>query len=395
MNQQVLKPWQTPINLLILMSIAMPLAFAVWMALLNNFVIERAAFTGAEIGLLQSIREVPGFLAFTAVLVMLYIKEQMLAYISLLLLGIGVALTGFFPSEFGLYCTTFLMSVGFHYMETIKQSLSLQWLKKEEAPEQLGRMIGIGALVSLTVYAGLWLSQSVFHLDYTTLYVIAGGGCVLLVLVMWLAFPEFQAAVPQRKHLLLRKRYWLFYALTFMSGARRQIFVVFAGFLLVEKFAYSVADIAALYLVNHVFNWFFAQRIGALIGRIGERNALTLEYIGLIVVFVSYAFVENAQWAAGLYIIDHLFFSMAIAIKTYFQKIADPADMASTAGVSFTINHIAAVVIPVIFGVIWLSSPATVFIIGAAMAVASLLLARNIPAMPAHGNEVLLGKAAS
>ena len=122
------KPWQTPKNLLILMTVAMTFAFATWTALLNNFVVERAYFTGKEIGVLQSIREIPGFLAFTAVFVLLLIKEQIFAYLSLAVLGVGVAISGYFPSAVGLYLTTFLMSVGFHYYETIKQSLSLQWL---------------------------------------------------------------------------------------------------------------------------------------------------------------------------------------------------------------------------------------------------------------------------
>ena len=91
--------WQTPKNLLIVMTVAMTLAFATWMALLNNFVVERAGFTGKEIGILQSIREIPGFLAFTAVFVLLLIREQIFAYISLAVLGIGVALSGYFPSE--------------------------------------------------------------------------------------------------------------------------------------------------------------------------------------------------------------------------------------------------------------------------------------------------------
>ena len=145
--------------------------------------------------------------------------------------------------------------------------------------------------------------------------------------------------------LFLRRRYWLYYALTFFSGARRQIFVVFAGFMMVEKFGYSVSQIALLYLINHVFNYLFAERIGALIGRIGERRALIIEYVGLIVVFTGYAFVNEATLAAVLYVIDHLFFALAIAMSTYLQKIGDPEDMAGTAGVSFTINHIAAVVI--------------------------------------------------
>jgi hypothetical protein len=386
------KTWQTPTNLLLLMSVSLPIAFATWMALLNNFVIERAAFTGAEIGMLQSIREIPGFLAFTAVLVLLLIKEQTLAYVALAMMGIGVALTGYFPSVVGLYLTTLLMSTGFHYFETIKQSLSLQWLTKEEAPEALGKMVAYGSMASLVVYSSLWLSERYLSLPFETLYLIGGGCCVALVLLMWVAFPRFEGHTVQRKHLLMRKRYWLYYALTFMGGARRQIFVVFAGFLMVEKFGYDVSDIAALYLVNHLFNWAFAERIGAWVGKVGERRALTFEYCGLICVFTAYAFVSDAKWAAALYILDHLFFSLAIAIKTYFQKIADPADMASTAGVAFTINHIAAVVIPVIFGLIWLVSPAAVFLLGAAMVVVSLVLAQNIPVNPREGNEVLIGK---
>jgi len=369
----------------------MTFAFATWMALLNNFVIERASFTGKEIGILQSIREIPGFMAFSAVFVLLLIKEQTFAYIALALLGIGVAITGYFPSASGLYLTTFLMSVGFHYYETVKQSLSLQWLTIDEAPGVLGKLIAVSSIASLMVYSFLWVAQRYLDLSYEVIYLVGGGGCLVLALIMWLGFPRFESATPQRKHLLLRKRYWLFYALTFMSGARRQIFMVFAGFLMVEKFGYSVSDIAALFMINHVFNWAFAGRIGLIVGRIGERRALTFEYCGLFCVFIAYAFVNDGLWAGVLYVADHLFFSLAIAIKTYFQKIADPADMASTAGVAFTINHIAAVFIPVLFGLVWLVSPMMVFLMGAIMAVISLILARNIPIQPRAGCEVLWG----
>lgn len=142
-----------------------------------------------------------------------------------------------------------------------------------------------------------------------------------------------------------------------------------------------------LFLINAGINVFLAPRIGRLIGRIGEHRALLFEYAGLILVFCGYALVETASIAAGLYIIDHLFFAMAIALKTYFQKIAAPEDIASTAGVSFSINHIAAVVIPAVFGIIWLSSPALVFYAGAAMAAVSFLLSLFIPDAPAQGRE--------
>ncbi|HHJ3165641.1 TPA: MFS transporter [Vibrio parahaemolyticus] len=382
--------WRTPQNFLLLISIIVPIAFSTWMALLNNFVIEKANFDGADIGLLQSVREIPGFLAFTAVFLLLFIREQRFMLVSLAMLTLGTALTGYFPTLYGLLFTTLLMSTGFHYFETLKQSLSLQWLSKEEAPEMLGKFISVGALASLFTYGAIWMLLEQLKFDFKTVYLLAGGVGFVLIIVMALVFPQFKTAVPQNKKLVLRKRYWLYYALTFMSGARRQIFTVFAGFLMVEKFGYSAADITLLFLINYLFNFLFAKRIGRFIGVVGERKALTFEYVGLIFVFVGYGLVQTAEWAAALYVVDHLFFALALAIKTYFQKIADPADMASTAGVAFTINHIAAVVIPVTFGMIWLVSPSSVFYIGAGMAAVSLLLSLNIPAKPEEGNETRL-----
>ena len=383
---------RSPVALLILMSIAMPVAFNTWNALINNFVVERAAFTGVEIGILQSLREVPGFLAFTTVFVLMLLREQTFAVLSLALLGAGVAATGFFPSVYGLYFTTVVMSIGFHYFEAVKQSLSLQWLSREEAPQVLGRLISIAAVTSLVVYAVLWLLLEVLALDYVWILLIAGAACSGLAVVMWLGFPHFESASGQHGHIVLRKRYWLYYALTFFSGARRQIFMVFAAFLMVEKFGFSASQVTTLFLVNYVFNWLFAEKIGVVIRRIGERQALTVEYAGLIIVFTAYAFVENATIAAGLYIVDHMFFALYIAMTTYFHKIADPADLASSAGVSFTINHIAAVVVPAALGLVWVASSSAVFLTGTGFAICSLMLARNVPDRPAPGNEVRVGK---
>ena len=374
--------WRRPEVLLIVMALAMPLSFSTWQALLNNFVIEEASFTGVEIGILQSLREVPGFLAFTVVFVLLVLREQTFALVSLCLLGIGTAITGFFPFAIGLYCTTVLMSTGFHYFETIRQSLALQWVDKAQAPVFLGQMIAVASLSGLAAFGLIYLAFEVFDLGMRWVYLLGGATTLVLTLFAWTKFPRFPAKVEQHKRLFLRRRYWLYYAIVFMAGARRQIFVVFAGFLMVEKFGFSVKAMTLMFLANLFMNVIMAPLIGKLIGRWGERRALTCEYIGLIGVFLGYAFVTSPFVAVGLYIVDHLFFAMSIAIKTYFQKIADPADIASSMGVSFTINHIAAVVIPVFFGLLWIISPSAVFLAGAAMAVLSLALARMVPATP-------------
>ncbi|MFD2097741.1 MFS transporter [Corallincola platygyrae] len=379
--------FSTPQNFLLLIAFAMPVAFSTWMALLNNFVIEAASFTGKEIGILQSLREVPGFLAFTVVFVLLLIREQRFAVVSLVLLGVGVALTGFFPSAVGLYATTVLMSIGFHYLETINQSLTLQWLPKDQAAHFMGKAMAVKGAAAVISFGGVWLLLDQLQIEFKWVYLLFGAVTMGLGVLLWLAFPSFSHGPQQHKKIILKRRYWLYYLLTFFSGARRQIFVVFAGFLMVEKFGYSAGQIALLFLFNHFFNLFFAAKIGKWIGKIGERRALTIEYVGLVLVFVSYGLVESSEIAAVLYVVDHLFFAFAIAIRTYFQKIASPEDIASTAGVSFTINHIAAVVLPVLLGLVWLTMPAAVFFIGAALAGGSLILSQLIPDSPKAGEE--------
>lgn len=379
---------KTPTNLLIAMAFIMAMAFSVWNVLLNNFVIERAAFTGKEIGILQSLREVPGFLAFTAIYLLLFIREQRFALLFLAVMCLGVAVTGWFPSTWGLYLTTVVMSIGFHYFETVNQSLTLQWVDKENSAHFMGQVLAWKGAASLIAYASVWLLMDILGATYNAVYMVFGFFGLMATLLLWAAFPAFGAPHTQHRKLILRQRYWLYYALVFLSGTRRQIFIVFAGFMMVEKFGYSVGEVSLLFIINYLFNMLFAARIGAWIGQVGEKKALTVEYVGLILVFTGYAFVDNATLAGALYVVDHLFFAMAIAIKTYFQKIADPEDIASTAGVSFTINHIAAVVIPAALGLVWLYSPTTVFLVGAGLAACSLVLSRCIPAAPSAGNEV-------
>ena len=333
------KQWQSPFSFLTIATIVMAVTFSAWNALLNNFAVEAAQFNGAHMGMLQSLREIPGLLAFTAVFILLVLKEQTFALISLCLLSVGVALTGLFPSVYGLYATTVLMSIGFHYFETLNQSLSLQWFCKEEAPQKLGQLMSIKSMASLVTFTLIWLGVTFFSTAYQGLYLFFGGIGLLLTLFMVSAFPHFPEKNVQHKKLIVRKEYSLYYILLFFSGARRQIFMVFAGFLMVEKFGFDVAQITMLYMFNHVINIFVAPLIGKMIGRVGEQKALTIEYAGLVLVFVGYTLVESAEFAAVLYVVDHLFFAMAIALKTYFQKIARPEDIAATAGVSFTIDY--------------------------------------------------------
>ncbi|WP_417525033.1 MFS transporter [Marinovum sp.] len=384
---------QRPVTLLFVMAAAMPLAFATWSALLNNFVIEVAGFDGSDIGWLHTVREIPGFLAVGVIALIVFMHEQVLGLVSLLLLGVATALTAFYPSMAGILTITMLSSIGFHYYETVNQSLQLQWLPKDQAPRVLGLLMAAGSAATLLAYGAIVLTWEALGLSYTHVYLIAGGLTAVLAVLAMLLYPRFEAPDPQIKKLVLRRRYWLYYLLQFLSGARRQIFVVFAGFMMVERFGFQVHEVTALFLINLVANIAFAPLMGQAVGRFGERATLLFEYAGLVAVFLAYGGIYYFGWgvvlAASLYVIDHMFFALALALKTYFQKIADPRDIAPTAAVAFTINHIAAVFLPALLGYLWLVSPASVFMAAAGIASGSFLLALLIPRHPEPGNETI------
>jgi len=390
---QSLAAWRRPTTLLFVFAAAMPLSFAVWSALLNNFVIEVVEFDGSDIGLLHTVREIPGFFAVGVIAILLFMHEQILGLVSLALLGVATAVTAWFPTMGGILTITMLSSIGFHYFETVNQSLQLQWFSKEEAPRQLGKLLAVGSGATLVAYGLIVIGWRSLDLSFNTVYLVSGGATVLIAVVCFFAYPKFDAPSVQVKKMILRRRYWLYYLLQFMAGARRQIFIVFAGFMMVERFGFEVHEVTSLFLLNLVINMFAAPVFGGAVGHFGERNALCFEYFGLVCVFLAYGGIYYFGWgvvlASSLYVIDHLFFSLALALKTYFQKIADPEDIAPTAAVAFTINHIAAVFLPVLLGYLWLVSPGAVFLLAAGIASMSLLLACLIPRHPQKGQETI------
>ncbi len=347
-----------------------------WRTLFDNFSVNVIHLDGHHIGLLQSVREVPGFLSLLVVYVLLIIKEHRLSALSVLVLGLGVAATGFFPTFYGIILTTLLMSFGFHFFETTNQSLTLQYFDTATAPLVFGKLRSFASLSNIG--AGMLVFFLSPLLNYTQLYLLFGGMIAATALWILPQNPSGTEFLPQRKKMIIRREYWLFYALTLMAGARRQIFIAFAVFLLVKKFQFSIQEIAMLFLFNNLVNFFLSPMIGKWIVKFGERKVLSLEYFCLILIFVSYAVVDSKVLVACLYIVDHIFFNFAMAIRTFFQKIADPQEIAPSIAVGFTINHIAAVFLPVIGGLLWIIDYKIPFLAGAVLSFVSLLFVQLI-----------------
>ena len=364
---------------LVVSTIAAYVGLQGWRTLFNNFAVEMAHLEGNQIGIIQSVREIPGFLALFAVYFLLILKEHKLSASSVLVLGVGLSLTGFFPTYTGLIFTTLIMSFGFHYYETTNQSLTLQYFDKTTSPWVFGKLRSFAAASNIGV--GLFILGSSYFLSYKMNYLVIGGAIILVGIWGISQDPSDKEIIPQHRKMIFRKKYWLFYLLTFLAGARRQIFVAFAVFLLVKKFDYTIQEITILFVINNTVNYFLSPLIGKAIIRYGERKVLSLEYFSLLFIFTAYAFIESKIIVAFLYILDHIFYNFAIAIRTYFQKVGDPRDIAPSMAVGFTINHIAAVFVPAIGGILWMINYRITFLGGVLLSLCSLIAVQKIPTL--------------
>ena len=330
---------------LFLLTLGTTLGYQGWTLLYTNFAVESAHLSAADNGLVQSLREVPGLLGFLIIPLLLVMKEHRVA--------------------------------GFHFFEAVNQSLLLQYFDVRTTPVVMGKLRGLAAGGSLAASVFVFFCSD--FLPYTMMFLIVGALCMFTGVWGLFLDPTNKELPIQSKKMVFRRKYWLFYLLTLFLGARRQIFIVFALFLLVEHFRFSVNTVSVLFMINYAINWFLNPLIGRTINRIGERKLLSIEYSTAILVFTGYATTGSA-WVAGvLYVIDYIVFNFSIALRTFFQKIAEPQDIAPTMAVAQTINHIAAIFVPALGGWLWVEFGYQIpFFIGAALSGCSLLLVQII-----------------
>jgi predicted MFS family arabinose efflux permease len=377
---------------IVLSNVLLNFGFQVWRALFNNFAVEELGVRADQMGLIQAIREVPGLVGFSVGLLALFLSEMRIAGLSVILMGVGIALTGRSDSTLSLVASTLVMSVGFHFFLPTNSSAVMQLVGEDEAPRTLGRLSSLNALAAVVSAGVVFLTLDA--LGFRTLFYAVGVLLVVggLALLPWGRQPARSTRARRRPP--LRRQYWLYYVLEFLMGSRRHIFTTFAVFLLVQEHNVAAQTVTILYVINNLIGTFFYQQFGKVIPRAGERRILTLNFLLLIVVFLGYAYVSLLPVLYVLFVIDHVLFGFRIALESYFQKIAvHPEEITPNLALGQTINHIASVVLPLIGGIVWavLGSRYT-FLIGVGIAVASLVVVQwmrtersGIPAPAAAG----------
>ena len=325
--------------------------FQVWQTLFNNFAVEDLNAGPAAVGLIQAVREIPGLMAFVIGFLALYMTETRIMSISVILLGLGIVLSGAAYSIPVLLVATLVMSFGFHFFMPCSSSVVLMLIQKKDTPKTLGNLGSLGSLAAVAgtlVVLLLAASEGYRYLFYGVGAVVIVGGLLML------PFGGGHKGLPQGRKVILRQRYWLYYSLSFLLGCRRHIFTTFAVYLLVREYHVPIQTTAMLFLVNSLVNVFTLRITGQLVGRLGERVALSITFASLALVFLGYAYVTALPLLFILFVLDNIFFGFNIALTTYFQKIAvAPEEITSNVSTEQTINHIAAVIVPVVGGTVW------------------------------------------
>ena len=357
-------------------NLVLAFGFQIWRAVFNNLADGMGLEAGA-VGAVQSIREVPGLMGFLFVMMVALLGSEMRVMgANVLLLGVGLVFAGMAPNLPSLILGTLVTSVGFHYFYSGSQAVLLQVTAQDDTPQALGRLSSVGALAAVLATA----SVAGAALVLSDRLILTLGGCLVIAAGLVL-LPRMNVARryerqdrPARES--ARREYWLYYALSFLMGLRRHIFTTFAIFLLVRVHDLETSQTALLLLVNSVINFFLMPQLGQLVARFGERRMLTLNFFFLIGIFLGYATIHTTWILVMLFILDNIFFGFSLALSSYFQKISvTPQDIMPNMSLGQSINHIAAVTIPIVGGWMWDTfDPAMPFLTGAVVAVVSLVL---------------------
>jgi MFS family permease len=356
---------------LVIGNLAIAFGFGIWQGLFNNFAVEAIGVRADQVGLLQSLREIPGLLGFWLAFLALVMAELDVLSVSAVVMGLGLIAMGMAQTWTQLALGVLLTSTGFHAFYPNSSAVVLMVSEAKETPRLLGLIQMLSAAGA--VVASVVIILLVGRLGFSQLFYATGALTVLGGLLSW-GRRGRGARQTQPRKIILRRRYWLYYLLTFLLGSRRHIFSTFAIFLLVKEFGMPTQQTAFLFLLNSVLGVLFYRRMGALVARFGERRVLLITFLLVTGIFVGYITLHSLPILAALFVLDNFLAGLEFALSSYFKKIAvTPEEITSNLSLSQTINHLAAVFVPVLGGVAWeMFDPSVPFLAGVAIMLVSL-----------------------
>ena len=351
-------------------------AMALQMGLNANFLADDIKVSGLEIGILEGFRESCGVVAFAVLAILAGFAEPLVGAAMLILLGAGLASYAFVHDFAWVVVLSLVWSQGLHVWMPLPNSMTLSLAEPGRAGRRLGQIAAAGS-AGWGLGLGLALVLMSLGLTIRPMYLLAGGASVVAAAACMGIPRDLKTPGPR---LVFRRKYGLYYLLCFLEGWRKQIFICFAGFLLVREYKTDVRMMLVLWMIAQVIGYFGAPHIGRLVDRVGERRVLIAYYTSIIFVFVGYALVPSVYLLYVLFISDSALFMLSLATTTYVNRIAPSSEHTPTLSMGVAMNHVAAVAMPLAGGFLWnYLGYQYAFGLGAVAAAVSVIAATFVP----------------
>ncbi len=363
-------------------------ASGIFTATLNNYLAEVHHLSAEARGWLELPRELPGFLImFVAGAMLTIFRETQMAAAAMVLTALGAIGLGFLaPTHAALVVFIVIWSLGDHIIFAVEGPIGLKLadggregrrLGQFGGARNLGTILGVGVIYVLARFLG----------DRFSLFYAIAAGSALIAGVLYARLQIGRGDTPSRR-LVYKKKYRLFYAISALFGIRKQIFLAFGAWVLVEIHGVPVSTIALLYFIAASLGVVLRPLLGEVIDWLGERTVLAADELLLVGICLTYAFAGNLLTGRavlfalyGAYIFDMVLFALRVARTTYLKKIADdPGDITPTISMGITIDHAVAMTLPILSGYIWEAYGFQwVFILAGAIALVGFFVCLRIP----------------
>ncbi|HIG47959.1 MAG TPA: MFS transporter [candidate division Zixibacteria bacterium] len=367
--------WNKDFKLLAVATCGVGIFFGIQLTLFNNFIVDQFGIEPHELGTLEALREIPGLLNVLMVALLIRRSLPVMGCVMLVIMGLGLMTYGGVTNVFTLAVVSFFWSIGFHGWIPLGQSMALRFSPPGNKGKWLGQLRSVESIAWLTAIGACLLTLET--LRYQGLFFLAGATTVLGGLA--LLWATRQTGLKEEKGFVFKRRYSVYYALNFLQGFRKQMFITFAIFALVKVHGMPVETTMILMLINQVLVALTGPLMGRMVDNWGERRMLSASYIGLALVFFGYAVIQDRATLYVLFCIDNLIFFGGIALTTYIYKITPEKDLKPTLSMGVTMNHIAAVIAPLVGGVAWYYlGYQVIFFSGSALAIISLIVSQKV-----------------
>jgi predicted MFS family arabinose efflux permease len=362
-------------------------ASGIFLSTLNNYLLEVHHLSAEGRGWLEFPRELPGFMiVFVSGAMLTVFRETQMAAAAMLLTALGAIGLGFLaPTTAALVVFIVIWSLGDHIIFAVEGPVGLKLAHGGKEGRRLGQFGGARNLGTILGVGTVFVLAKMLGDRFGLFYAIAAASA-LAAGVLYAGLKIGRGDPPSRR-LVFKKRYGLFYVISALFGIRKQIFIVFGAWVLVEIHSVPVSTIALLYFVAATLGVIVRPLLGDVIDWLGERTVLAVDEVLLLAICLTYAFASDLLpqpldlWALyAAYVFDVTLFALRIARTTYLKKIAeDPTDITPTISAGITIDHAVAMSLPVLSGYIWEGFGFRyVFLLAASVAIAGFFICLRI-----------------